>query len=229
VNARSALLPALLALCACGAEPPSQAAAVRAPATPPPAAVAAPATAAERFVLPGDFAPDVRVEQLQRRYGRDNVRIGEVPGAEGETAHGVVLFPDDPTRRAYLYFEDAAALRGLQLVRVLDPGSRWHFADGIGIGTPLSELVALNRKPLRFLGFDWDYGGAVTDWNGGALAPATDKAIVRQVRLDHLDAAANAYPLGVGDYSSDDPRWPQLGRIAVVGAIAVSFPGEDDL
>ena len=237
MTARPALLLAALGLCACGprgqpapqAPDPTPAATPAPPASARPAVAMAQAPAAESYVLPGDFAPDTRVAQLEQRYGKDAVRVGDVPGAEGETVHGAILFADDPSRRAYLYFEDAEALRGLQLVRVLDDGSRWHFADGIGIGTPLSRLVAMNGKPIRFLGFDWDYGGAVTDWNGGALAPAVDKPVIRQIHLNHRDAPSEAYPSGDSEFASDDPRWPRLGDVAVVGEIAVSFPGEDDL
>ena len=179
--------------------------------------------------MPGAFAPDTSVESLERRFGKDNVRIGEVPGAEGETSRGVILFPDDPTRRAYLYFEDSRELAGLQLLRVLDDGSRWHFDDGIRIGTPLSKLVALNGKPIRFLGLDWDYGGAISDWGGGRLDPKDD-AIRHGVTLGaRADIGDRPYPMGDGEFSSDDPKYPDLGTDLVVSEVSVSFPGEDDL
>lgn len=183
------------------------------------------------YLLPGAFAPDIRLEQLERRFGKANVQVGDVPGAEGETSRGAILFPDDPTRRAYLYFQDEEKLSGLQLVRVLDTNSRWHFADGVRIGMPLSELVAMNGKPIRFYGFDWDYGGVVTDWNGGKLAPAVQKdAISLGIRLGRVeDAPDNAYPSGDGEFASDDKRYPKLGSVAIVGEISASFPGEDDL
>jgi hypothetical protein len=234
------LLP--LALAGCGQDGQSDPIAI--PARPTPVAtvaapargsVGAPSTATvdpaanATYALPGEFAPDASVEQLERRFGKDNVRIGEVPGAEGETSRGVILFPDDPTRRAYLYFEDSRELAGLQLLRVFDEGSRWHFDDCIGIGTPLSKLVALNGKPIRFLGLDWDYGGAISDWGGGRLDPKDD-AIRRGVTLGaRADIGDRPYPMGDGEFSSDDPKYPDLGTDLVVSEISVSFPGEDDL
>jgi hypothetical protein len=236
------LLALALALCACGPRPQGDGTATQA-APIPPARVSAPTRAlaeaasvaiadpvADRsYALPGEFAPDTGIRQLERRFGKDNVRIGEVPGAEGETARGVILFPDDPTRRAYLYFEDSQELAGLQLVRVVDEGSRWRLDNGIGIGTPLAKVVAMNGKPIRFFGFDWDYGGAITDWNGGKLAPAPDDPVIRQARLTHAEAPGGSYPSGEGEFASDDPRYPRLGGIAIVGEISASFPGEDDL
>ena len=33
-------------------------------------------------------------------------------------------------------------------------------------------MAALNGKPFTLSGFEWDYGGFVSDWQGGALATA---------------------------------------------------------
>jgi hypothetical protein len=39
-------------------------------------------------------------------------------------------------------------------------GSRWRTAAWVHVGTTLRELEALNSgRPLRFMGFAWDYGG----------------------------------------------------------------------
>lgn len=226
------LLP--LAFCACGRSPQAAAGAASAHATPAtvattPSAMAADLAATASYVLPGAFAPDMDIESLEQRFGKDNVRPGEVPGAEGERVDGVVLFPDDPTRRAYLYFEDAQRNTGLSLVRVFDEGSRWRLDNDIGLGTPLSKLVAMNGKPIRFFGLDWDYGGAITDWNGGHLDPGND-AIRRGMNLGtRADIGERPYPMGDGEFASDDPKYPGLGTDLVVDAISVSFPGEDDL
>ncbi|MEO6264132.1 MAG: hypothetical protein ABIO58_04085, partial [Luteimonas sp.] len=179
--------------------------------------------------LPGQFAADTSGTWLQQHFGAGNVRIADVPGAEGETSRGVILFPDDASRRAYLHFQDEQQLHGLSLVRVMDAGSRWQLDNGIAIGMPLSQLLAMNGKPIRFTGFDWDYGGAISDWNGGRLQPADDDPHRRGIRLDHREAPDGAYPMGDATFSSDDARYPQLGSVVMVGEISVSFPGEDDL
>lgn len=177
-----------------------------------------------RFALPGRFTSGDSTASLRARFGAAQVQEGEVPGAEGERVEGVILFPDDPSRRAYLYFEDAAQRRGLSLVRVLDQPSRWHFQDGIAVGMPLAELVARNGRPVRFFGLDWDYGGGVIGWNGGRLEPAPDAPQRRSIGLStRPDIGDAAYPMGDGEFSSDDPRYPQLGRDLVVGELGMSF------
>ena len=211
---------------------PDQAAAATPSAAPPPQ-VAMPAPQASDYVLPGDFAPDTTVAALRTRFGDAQVKTGEVPGAEGETFRGVILFPDDSTRRAYLYFQDEETLRGLSVVRVFEPDSRWRLDNGIAMGTTLAELVKRNGQPIRYTGLGWDYGGTVSDLHGGALTPADDDAAHRNWRLGAADNSgqgpANAYPLGDASFSSDDPKYPDQGNHVVVSELSVSFPGEDDL
>ena len=53
-----------------------------------------------------------------------------------------------------------------------------------------------------------------------------------QVRADPItgvtgDVGEKPYPRGGSRFSSDDPRWKDLG--ITVGGIGVSFPDEDDL
>jgi hypothetical protein len=185
------------------------------------------------YVLPGDFAPDTTVETLRKRFGDVQVKVGNVPGAEGETFKGVILFPDDSTRRAYLYFQDEQALRGLSLVRVFEPDTRWHLDNGIAMGMTLDELAKRNGRPIEYTGLGWDYGGTVTDLHDGALTPPGNDAVMRSWKLGAKDAeggaASNAHPIGEGTFSSDDPRYPEQGRNVVVRELSISFPGEDDL
>jgi hypothetical protein len=189
-----------------------------------------PALLRDPFVLPGPLSAATGPDGLRRIYGAQNVEEGEVPGAEGERFHGVILFPKDQTRTAYVYFQDEKTLTGLSLVRVFGPVSQWKLDNGIGIGTPLSEVLRRNGKPIRFYGLAWDYGGTVTEWNGGTLAPRDDDPVRRTLRLGAREgAAARSYPMGDREFSSDDPHFPKLGGSIVVNEIGVSFPGEDDL
>jgi hypothetical protein len=229
-------------LVACSQQPHGSHEAV-APAKPAPTASAAPvepsptasAPAEQRaeYVLPGDFAPDATVETLRKRFGDAQVKVGNIPRAEGETFKGVILFPDDSTRRAYLYFQDEQALRGLSLARVFEPDTRWHLDNGIAMGMALDELAKRNGRPIEYTGLGWDYGGTVTDLHDGALTPPGNDAVMRSWKLGAKDiegnAASKAYPIGEGTFSSDDPRYPEQGRIVVVRELSISFPGEDDL
>lgn len=222
---------ALLLLSACNrnAAPDPAASSSSVPATPP---AARSPDEQPALTLPGRFAADTTVTQLEQQFGKHHVRISDIPGGEGTTLRGVVLYPDDASRRAYLYFQNEKTLRGLHMVRISDATSQWTVGPGIRIGMPLSELLRINGKPIKFLGFDWDYGGQVSDWNVGALGPHDGEMMRRMVRLDlpqqaRGDTPYTHLPIGDGEFASDDPRFKDLP--AVVSEIGMSFPGEDDL
>ncbi len=238
---RICALAGVMSLFACNRTPPPADA-------PPPAAAAVPSvsrqpvapvlqlpdanTAPASFVLPGRFAANTTVADLEQWFGKANVRIDELPGAEGDTVRGVLLHPDDATRRAHLYFQDEDTLRGLHMVRIVDATSTWTIDPGIRIGMSLADLRRINGKPIGFFGFDWDYGGHVAEWNGGTLAPRDGEMTRRTIRLDlpqeaRGDTPDRNLPTGDGEFKSDDPRFAELKM--VVGEMGVSFPGEDDL
>ncbi|KRB02475.1 hypothetical protein [Lysobacter sp. Root690] len=209
-----------------------------APAVPAPAAptiTAEPAVeAVTDYVLPGALAPDVGPERLKQLFGAANVRIDDhLPGPEGEDFRGVILFADDPTRRAELHYQDEQQLRGLAFVSVREADTRWRLDNGIVMGMRLSELVRLNSKPIRFSGMGWDYGGTITDWNGGKLASRDGDPVMRGARLGLVPGGpstqADAVPSSDADYASDDPKFPKQGELLRVEELSVSFPGEDDL
>ena len=223
----------LLAACNPNAAPDNEASsAIPAPEPAPPAPAVQSPDQQPVLTLPGRFAADTTVTSLEQQFGKTHVRIEPIPGGEGTTLRGVVLYPDDASRRAYLYFQDEKTLHGLHMVRIIDPNSMWTVDPGIRIGMPLPELLRINGKPIKFTGFDWDYGGGVSDWNDGALAPRDGEMTRRMVRMDlpqqaRGDTPHEDLPIGDGEFASDDPRFADLQ--AVVSEIGMSFPGEDDL
>ncbi len=188
-----------------------------------------PALLRDLFALPGPITADTEPDGLRRIYGAANVKQGEVPGGEGETSPGVILFPDDPKHRAYVYFQNGKTLTGLSMVRIMDEGSQWHSAQGIRIGTSMAELVRINGGPFVFSGFDWDYGGTVTDWLSGKLAPTKGGMILR-VALAPGDQpkgmSMSKLPIGDGSFRSDLPSLAKMK--ATVADMSLSFPGLDD-
>lgn len=177
-------------------------------------------------VLPNAFNGGDTLASLRARYGASNVRVEDIPGTEGEVTRGVVLFPDDPTRRAYLLFADEANLEGLALVRVVDHESTWTLGD-LRMGTTLTELVARNGAPIEFSGFGWDYGGAIAGFRGGQLEPRNNDWPRTGFRLSprtDLGEGLLQLPQGDGTFSTDDPRFAQYGTDIVIGELTLAFP-----
>lgn len=106
---------------------------------------------------------------LRARYGADNVASERIHLGEGETVPGTVLFPGDSSRRLTVIWEDSIARTRPTRVTVGSRETRWFVIPGVSLGTSLSELESLNGKPFKLFGFEWDYAGTVSGWDGGRL------------------------------------------------------------
>jgi hypothetical protein len=166
-------------------------------------------------VTPGDTT-----KTLMQRYGKEAV-VQDLPGAEGEKYKGLVLFPKAMDRRIEIAFTDDKAKRASGLtLRDTAKTSRWSVG-GITIGSSLADVQRANGKPFLVNGFEWDYGGFVTDWKGGALGRPLQGGCTVTVRFDK-NAAAPKSLLGDGVKAASDNatliRWAP-----VVTEIGVNF------
>ncbi len=107
-------------------------------------------------------------ETLIEHFGADQVREESISLIEGLESPGVAIFPDDPPTRVEVTFFDQGH-GTVDLIQTLPGGSLWATADGLTVGTELSELERINGGPFEFTGFGWDYGGQVVDWKGGKI------------------------------------------------------------
>jgi hypothetical protein len=101
---------------------------------------------------------------------------------EGETEEGTVVYPDDPKRRIEIVWRDRSHRRRPVSLR-FGTGSANRTYFGIGAGTDLATLERLNGRPFLLAGFDWDYSGTVTSWEGGRLEKVGDGRCTLYVRL----------------------------------------------
>jgi len=192
------------------------------------------------FVLPGTFSEQTAVADLESRFGKANVRI--VEPANGDEARHVVLFADDPTRRAFVEFHDAATLTGVRSISVRDAGSRWRGKHGARIGMSLAELRERNGKPFYFSGLDDEGAGVVQDqWSPalddedgtlGAFDVEEGDRMYFGVELGPRGPAgglpADATPHDEASVSSDDPRYPRLGELIEVKGINATTSLDDE-
>jgi hypothetical protein len=209
---RPPLLPVLLlaAAGACSREPAPDAPRTPAASTaapdpvPPREDTPPPADAADR--IESLVRADDTLASLQARLGAGNAVAETLPGAEGDTLSGWTLFPADPTRRLSVYLDDTGEHPMMLLAG--EDAIAWTRADGVRIGMTSQQLAALNGTAFGFMGFDWDYGGVVTDWRGGRIAP--DGASAGPVTLCPPETPEGEtpedYPIGDGEFRSDDAR-----------------------
>ena len=215
-----------------------QAAPTRAPEpTVPVANDAAAPIDARAFDLPGDYSEATTRADLEQRFGKANVGVVETVDADGYSQRSLVLFADDPRRRATVRFHDDREFALLAAIEVRDADSLWRGKHGVRVGMSLDDVRRINGKPFYLSGFDADGRGAARDqWS-----PALDDDDGRLGALDvdgddrlyfGIDFALrpgldrSAWPRDEY-HSSDDPRWPGLGDAVVVSAI-VAWSSLDD-
>ena len=135
------------------------------------ALLAGPAMAApEPLSCSGAFARDTSHERLAQEFGTRNVASRTIDGPEGEKLRATVIYPDDGERRIEVLWWDEKGRRRPSAIRT--SGKGWTAPRNLRVGMSASEVERINGRPFAVSGFGWDYGGAATDWKGGALANA---------------------------------------------------------
>jgi hypothetical protein len=221
----------LLFLLACSEDPAPVVDPVPAPAPPEPAI---PAEDLYQLAVGGNgFRPDMRMADLRVRFGEHQVSAAEVPLGEGQTEPGAVVHPQDPARRAYVYFLEGNPGSTISAIYIRDPESIWRGPLGLHLGNTSLDLDRMNGRPFRFLGFEWDYGGYVSNWVEGALSRMLLPPGQLAVRLAPPQLAEGVglpkgYPSGEGEFASDlaavrerPPVVVEMG-LAFVPAVAAS-------
>jgi hypothetical protein len=195
------------------------------------------------MILPGTFAESTTLADLEALFGKANVKAASTPAEYGAD---MVLFPDDPARRAYVRFYDSDATH-LSSISIRDAGSRWRGKQGVRIGMSLAELQKLNGKPFYFTGFNEQGSWVVHDsWSPylsdteahpiGNLDVGDDEHMYFDVDLGLRDQGKNippdAYPRNERDKSnsvdSDDPRYPRLGEIVEITGFSATTSLDDE-
>jgi hypothetical protein len=166
-------------------------------------------------------APDDTERSLKQRYGKDAV-VQDLPGAEGERYKGVVLFPKARDRRIEIAFTDDKAGRASGLtLRDAGRASLWNVA-GVTIGSSLADVQKANGNPFLVSGFEWDYGGFVTDWKGGALSRPLQGGCTVTIRFGGKTGAPRSLSGDGVKAASDNAalvKWAPM-----VTEIGVNFP-----
>ena len=193
---------------------------------------------AEDWRLPGAFSQQTSLPDLEARFGADNVR--KLKAGAGSNQCEAVLFPDDPARRAHVFFYGCEKLDQLRAIEVRDRESRWRGKSGVHVGMSFAELRARNGKGFGFSGFDQAGIGAVHDqWSPAVGDDATlGKLDVGEgermyfnvtlgLRADVLASDKGSLPRD--EYiASDDPRIPQFAPLLEVIGFGASTSLDDE-
>jgi hypothetical protein len=165
-------IAALAVLCACGQQgqggKPGDS--TTATTTAPPPAAVAPGV----YELTCAAFANITGAALEQRYGAANVVQQNIPAAEGEEVPGTVVFPNDPARRIEIMWNDTPGRTRPSSIDVSGTEgqrSQWTGPRGLALGESMLDVEHANGGAFVLYGFEWDYGGIVTDWRGGTFKP----------------------------------------------------------
>jgi len=168
----------------------------------------------------GPIARDADEASVIALFGRANVAFQEVSGSEGETAMATVVFPGDARNRLDISWYDE---RKRPATITIGGESQWTGPKGLKIGMTLADVQALNGRPFQLSGFDWDYGGYVTDWRGGALPDVGGCSVT--LRFEHaVRVPASVLRPLLGDIKLMSSAAAVRAVRPAVSEIVLSFP-----
>jgi len=140
---------------------------------------------------------------LAERYGAENVTTQTMPGPEGESYEATLVYAGDAARRLEVVWNEANTAPAS--ITVGSIGTQWRGAEGYTIGTPIAEVERMNVMPFKLWGFDWDYGGWVSDWSVGALSATNVPGCVVRMRFDPRSQTNTSSASGDNEFMSNDP------------------------
>jgi hypothetical protein len=169
----------------------------------------------------GKITKNTSKADLQRIYGSKNVKEAPFDQGEGDEEPGIVLFPNDPSKKLSIRWKDKRHQRfPLEVEIRFMPHSLWKTGQGITLGTDLKTIERLNGKPFKLAGFGWDYGGTVISWNEGKLekvfSPRNGIHIFLRLGPEDYETPMDKrtqelyYSVASGDFSSHNPAMQQL-------------------
>ncbi|RAJ10888.1 hypothetical protein LX64_00495 [Chitinophaga skermanii] len=102
--------------------------------------------------------------ELVAKYGKENIVLRDANDLAGnDIGQAYVVFPDT-NNEIEIIFDDSSKIVTFSQVR-----SKWKTPFGIRVGDPLDKLVKVNGRNFKVNGFDWENGGIVASWEGGAF------------------------------------------------------------
>jgi hypothetical protein len=161
---------------------------------------------------------------LVKAFGAGNVVDEEIDGAEIKKMMASVLYPNEPKARLEFIWSDQKARRRPAMIRAKDQSS-WASANGIRIGMALADIEKMNGRPFKLSGFDWDLGGRVTNWQGGALGKPLRGGCILGVEFVHPEDAPDenlTKVTGDREFSSDNEDMRAVEPF--VGTVTISYP-----
>jgi hypothetical protein len=186
--------------------------------------LAGPAFAAE-IGCKAPFTSDATLADIQKAFGKANVKTGKVDGPEGTTMIATTVFPKDPRKKFEIYWYDEEHRSGL---------AGWTLAAddtgpfGVKLGMSVADVEKINGAPFNIMGFYWDYGGGA-GFETGKLAKLPgdcELSLTFDPTVENVSDKISAAISGDQQLSSDMPELKMIKP--VVGEVRFGYADENE-
>lgn len=176
----------------------------------------------DTLIVPGErVGPVTRTttrKELAKIFGASRLVDKTISGAEGIGSFAATQVNLNRGRSFLVVWSDKTRTKPLD---VRNLGTAWKTREGIGVGTPWSELRS-KLGNFKLYGLGWDYSGTIL-LETSKLSHYKGKIILQ---VNPAPNAGDRYPkdyqavLGDGTFSSSDRHWKPLGmRVSRVTVI----------
>lgn len=170
----------------------------------------------------GKITPDMTEKDIIEAYGSERVKRDSLHVGEGFYIQSTVVFPDTPNELR-IAWEEGKNFEKINRIIVKQDKAEWQTPDGLKIGSTLQKVIDLNDTHFNFWGFDWDYAGSVSSWEGGNFdGKGLGVRLNYQVSFDDLDPKAVQAVVGDQEISSSEPALKDMQ--VVVSEMFFYFP-----
>lgn len=146
-------------------------------------------------------------QQLIDMYGKENVVSRMATDKEGnERGQAYYVFPDTDNEMEVIFDGDNG-----NLITFTKQQSKWKSPFGIKVGDPLEKIVKINGRNFKINGFEWEKGGMVYSWDGGAMDGKGVSVVFKAINIG--DTKAYDQVTGGKKVSSDHSALKKLGVV----------------
>ncbi|MBK6611825.1 MAG: hypothetical protein IPI59_15750 [Sphingobacteriales bacterium] len=105
---------------------------------------------------------------LKKIFGPNHIQRDSVRGNQGVFIPATRIFANT-SDELRLIWEPSNPYKSVLRIVIEHQGARWHTADSIKTGCPISVLAKSNGNPFYFNSLGMPYPGNIISWDGGLL------------------------------------------------------------
>lgn len=115
----------------------------------------------------GNITLKTTEEDIIRAFGPGQVSRGTVLASATNTEVCTIVMGNTRDELRITWKDETHT--EIKAVYVMYPDGKWFTNQGIRVGMDLLELTKINKSPVNFYGFNWEYSGTIVGWRNGAV------------------------------------------------------------